>query len=104
VAYQPPLFRMATANDDGTMHVYFDHAEGLTARNGTVGGFEIAGADGKYVAADAKIDGETVVVKADAVKHPQYVRYGWAQWETHFLYNAAGLPMSTFTNEAVPKQ
>ena len=40
--------------------------------------FEIAGADGKFLPADAKIDGTTVVVSNAAVAAPKAVRYAWA--------------------------
>jgi sialate O-acetylesterase len=33
------------------------------------------------------------------VQQPRYVRYNWANVVPVNLYNAAGLPMSTFTSE-----
>ena len=103
VPYRSPLFRQATTElmpgGTGAMRVWFDQAEGLTARGKAITGFEIAGADKKYVAADARIEGETVTVSASAVTHPEYVRYGWMGVMESNLYNAAGLPMSTFTSE-----
>jgi sialate O-acetylesterase len=48
----------------------FDHAAGLTARGGTLQGFAIAGADKKFVWADARIEGNTVVVSSQQVKQP----------------------------------
>ena len=38
-----------------------------------------AGKDGKYVWADAMIDGDTVVVSSPRVKNPVNVRYAWVQ-------------------------
>ncbi len=58
-----PLYRQLT-REDHTLRVWFDHAEGLTAKGVTLTGFEVAGADGKYVAADAKIDGASVIVSS----------------------------------------
>lgn len=103
VAYAPPLFRQAAA-DGSQMRVWFDHAEGLTTRGGSAGDFEVAGADGVFQPADARIEGESVVASSAMVKEPKYVRYGWSPVVTHFLYNSAGLPMSTFTSEFMPKQ
>ena len=81
------------------MRVWFDHGEGLTAKGGALVGFEIAGSDHKFVPATAKIDGSQIVVSANEVKVPKYVRYAWANFSTANLYNSAGLPASTFSSE-----
>jgi sialate O-acetylesterase len=103
VAYASPLFRQATAElePDGStaLRVWFNHAEGLTTHGGASTAFEVAGADHHFVPAQAKIDGETAVVSAGAVAHPVYVRYGWMGVMPDNVFNAAGLPMSTFTSE-----
>jgi sialate O-acetylesterase len=85
--------------DNGTIRVDFSHADGLRAGPSGVGDFEIAGEDHKFVPAEAKLDGNSVVLKAAAIERPKYVRYGWTPVVTHFLYNAAGLPMGTFSSE-----
>ena len=104
--YASPLFRQATTElePDGAtaLRVWFDHAQGLTARGAPIDAFEIAGADHHFVPAQARIDGQTVLVSASAVPHPVYVRYGWMGVMPHNLYNAAGLPASTFTSETFP--
>jgi sialate O-acetylesterase len=103
VAYASPLFRQATAElqPDGAtaLRIWFDHAQGLTTHGGPSTAFEVAGADRHFVAGQAKIEGETVVVSASAVPHPVYVRYGWMGVMPDNIFNAAGLPMSTFTSE-----
>ena len=66
------------------------------AKGATVTGFEIAGADGKYSAADAKIEGTSVVVSSAAVPAPVSVRYGWAPNPNCNLFNKEGLPASPF--------
>jgi len=106
VQYEGPLFREATTeqNPDGStsMRVWFDHANGLTFHDNPVGGFELAGPDHIFKPADASIDGNTVIVSSQTLPHPQYVRYGWMGVVTSNLYNAAGLPASTFTSESNP--
>ena len=57
---------------------------------------EIAGADGRFVKADARIDGETVVVSSPSVPHPKVVRFGWGMEAQPNLVNKAGLPASPF--------
>ncbi len=93
-----PLFRRATT-EGAAMRVWFDHAGGLAARGSAPEGFEVAGDDGHFVAATARIDGPTVLVSSPQVLQPEYVRYAWPNAPQANLYNAAGLPASTFTSE-----
>jgi sialate O-acetylesterase len=62
-------------------------------------GFAICGADKRWVWAEAKIDGDTVLVSSKQVPSPIAVRYGWADNPTCNLYNAAGLPASPFRTD-----
>lgn len=105
VAYASPLFREATTEvrRDGSMamRVWFEAAQGLTTHGGPAStAFEIAGADHHFVSAQSRIEGATVLVWSPDVEHPAYVRYGWMGVMPDNIFNAAGLPMSTFTSEA----
>jgi sialate O-acetylesterase len=95
VEYSGPLPRQVT-KEAGALRVWFDHADGLTGRGGPVKGFEVTGADGKWSAAEARVQEGTVVVRSDAVETPVRVRYGWADNPDCNLFNAAGLPASPF--------
>jgi sialate O-acetylesterase len=67
---------------------------------GALVGFSVAGADGKFVWADARITGrDTVTVHSPAVPHPVAVRFGWANYPVVNLYNAEGLPASPFRTD-----
>jgi len=103
VEYSGPLFRQAAADGEG-IRIWFDHAgSGLVAKGGTLLGFEIAGSDGRFVPAAARVDGKTVVVSSAQVAEPKYVRYGWANAPSINLFNSEGLPASPFTSEdAIP--
>lgn len=70
----------------------------LTASSAPLQGFEVAGADGVFHAADAAVQGNTVVVHSDAVAAVAQVRYLWglAPNSSSMLYDAAGLPASPF--------
>jgi len=99
VEFSGPLFRHAGRNGHD-MQVWFDHAEGLTAKGGGAPeGFEVAGADRKYQPATAKLDGDSVIVSSPGVMQPKYVRYGWKDVPIVNLYNSAGLPASPFSSE-----
>jgi sialate O-acetylesterase len=106
VAYRSPLFRQATTQlqPDGTaaMRVWFDNAEKLSSHGKPVAGFELAGEDRHYLPANARLDGTTVVISSPTVPHPVYVRYGWTGYFDTNLFNAAGLPASTFTSDDSP--
>jgi sialate O-acetylesterase len=66
------------------------------AEDGALTGFEITGPDGEFVAADARLEGDRVVVQCSQVQSPRAVRYNWFNWPTGNLFNAAGLPAPLF--------
>ena len=76
--------------------VHFNHADGLYFKNKDESFFEVAGADGIYHPAKAKIKDTTVVLKAKEVDRPVSVRFAWDNIAMPNLFNAAQLPASTF--------
>lgn len=80
----------------------FAHADGLTAQGGPLKGFAVAGPDGVFTWADARIEGNEVVVSAPAVETPVAVRYAWADNPEANLYNGAGLPAVPFRTDNWP--
>jgi len=98
-----PLYRSMT-KENGAIRLAFDHVGGgLTTPDGApLRGFAVAGADRRFVWADARIDGNTVVVSSRAVADPVAVRYGWANNPAVNLYNAEGLPASPFRTDDWP--
>ena len=96
IEYSGPLFR-EVPSDGPSLRVWFDHTTGgLQAKGGEVRGFEVAGEDGRFHSADARIDGANVIVSSTSVPEPKTVRYGWANNPDCNLYNGAGLPASPF--------
>ncbi|HEU4936512.1 MAG TPA: sialate O-acetylesterase [Vicinamibacterales bacterium] len=95
-----PLYRQFTREGD-TIRIWFDHAgKALKVRgNGPLTGFQIAGTDGKYVAATARIDGATVLVSSPEVTEPRSVRYAWDYNPDGNLVNEWGLPASIFRTD-----
>jgi sialate O-acetylesterase len=87
--------------EGSAIRVKFSHADSLVARDGSLKWFNIAGADGKFVPAEAKIDGDTVVVSSADVPAPVAVRYAWVNFpDGGHLYNSAGLPAAQFRSDA----
>jgi sialate O-acetylesterase len=101
VEYSGPSLRQVTAGDS-SLRVWLDHAEGLVARGGAVRGFEVAGEDRVFRAAEARLEGASVVVRSPGVERPVWVRYGWRDNPDCNLYNAAGLPASPFRARFTP--
>jgi sialate O-acetylesterase len=109
IVFSGPMYKDMKV-ESGKVRLSFDYADdGLQAKSDDVAGFTIAGADKKFVAAKAKIDGKTVVVWSDEVKEPASVRFGWVNCPDATLFNKAGLPASPFktddwTWDTAPKQ
>lgn len=112
----PPVLR-SWAVADGAFKLTFDHAEGwyvYRPDNALAAGFEVAGADGKFVPAeilnftrldagagkpprrDGRIDGATLVVGAKAVPDPRKLRYLHSKPWTGTVFNESSLPLGPF--------
>ncbi len=98
VAYSGPVFDSIKI-EGKEARVKFLNGDGLMARGDKLRGFAIAGEDQKFVRADAKVEGDSVVVSAPTVEKPVAVRYGWADNPDCNLYNAADLPASPFRTD-----
>ena len=101
IEYSGPRYR-SMKKDGNTIHLTFDHVGGgLVAQgDGKLQGFSIAGADKKFVWADARIEGNTIAVASPLVPDPIAVRYGWAMNPVVNLYNKDGLPASPFRTDS----
>ena len=105
VMYSGPLYEsMDVEGEKIRLHFKYVYA-GLVAKNSpasTLSGFEIAGDDREFAPAEAKIDGDTVVVRGEKVPHPVAVRYAWGMNPRCNLYNRASLPASPFRTDDWP--
>ena len=84
------------------IHFWPETAEGLSSGGAALQGFAIAGADGKYVWADAQIDGDTVLVSSSEVPFPTFVRYDYTRRPWGNLVNGEGMLASPFSTEPLP--
>jgi len=102
IVYSGPLYDSFTIAGD-TMRVRFQHTGGgLQARGDTLKGFAIAGADRKFHHANARIEGNEVVVSSPEVAAPAAVRYAWANSPDCNLHNKEGFPASPFRTDDWP--
>ena len=82
------------------MRINFNpHGQLVAKGGGALQGFSVAGADHKYVWANATIDGDAVVVSSPAVTSPVAARYAWTSSDAWNLFNDAGLPASPFQTD-----
>jgi len=78
----------------------FKHTgSGLVAKDGELKGFTIAGPDGNFTPAKARIEGNQVIVESPWVPAPKSVRYGWAATPDVNLFNQEGLPATPFRTD-----
>lgn len=98
IVYSGPLFESMQQKGKELVLSFSNAGGGLQVRgNGGLQHFAIAGADKKYVWADAKIVGDKVVLGSASVAKPVYVRYAWDDNPAGAnLYNKEGLPASPF--------
>lgn len=103
VAYSGPEYASMKAEGDKIVLTFKQLNGGLIAKGGEpLKGFQIAGEDKHWHWADAKIDGDSVIVSSSDVPHPVAVRYAWANNPVANLYNKAGLPAVPFRTDDWP--
>ncbi|WP_029272876.1 sialate O-acetylesterase [Flavobacterium sp. KJJ] len=93
-----PLFKEMEQKGNQLILSFTDVGSGLIAKNNAVlRGFEIAEKDGKFVWANAVIEGNKIKVWSDTVAQPFKVRYAWADNPIEAnLFNKEDLPASPF--------
>ncbi|HVV73597.1 MAG TPA: sialate O-acetylesterase [Verrucomicrobiae bacterium] len=98
IVYSGPVYASSAISGNKITISFSQVGSGLMTNDGEdPQEFAIAGADRKFVWADAKIEGDKVVVWSDEVKDPKFVRYAWADSPVDpNLYNKEGLPASPF--------
>ncbi len=78
------------------VEVSFDHSDGLNFHGKKGTHFEIAGGDGNFYPAKAKIKNDKIILSAKEVKEPTKVRFAWSNTALPNLFNGVGLPASSF--------
>ena len=96
-----PIYR-SMRREPGHIVLRFDAAEGgLVLRPAPQGsGFEVAGGDGRFVAAEARVRGRELVVSSAKVPEPAAVRYAFTNTPAATLFDSAGLPAPSFRSDA----
>jgi sialate O-acetylesterase len=98
IVYSGPIYKSSETDGNKIIISFTNTGSGLISIDGEpLNQFAIAGADKKFVWANAKIEGDKVIVWNETITNPMYVRYAWADNpEGANLYNKEGLPASPF--------
>ena len=101
VVYMGPVYQSYKVDENKIAVTFVHTGSGLLSIDGEpLSRFEIAGADHKFIWANAKIVENGVEVWNDRIPNPKYVRYAWSDNpEGANLYNKEGLPASPFRTD-----
>jgi len=115
VVYSGPIFESAKSEGSAIRVLFREVGAGLTIGSApylapgvaplpttSLAGFMIAGEDRYWVLADAKIEGNSVLVSSPQVANPVAIRYAWENAPRCNLYNKEGLPTSPFRTDDWP--
>jgi sialate O-acetylesterase len=87
----------------GALKINFIYDDGgLAVKDGKLGEFSIAGKDRQWHWANAKIEGDSILVSSPDVPEPVAARYAWQANPEATLYNGAGLPAVPFRTDNWP--
>ncbi|MEP6950612.1 MAG: sialate O-acetylesterase, partial [Ginsengibacter sp.] len=101
IVFSAPVYQSMKIDKNRVIIAFANVASGLITKNGgALKQFAVADSNKKFIWADAKIEGNKVIVWNDEVSHPIAVRYAWADNpEGSNLYNKNGLPVSPFRTD-----
>ena len=98
-----PTFHSVEFKNEKAIIVFKNLGKGWQIKDqyGYIKGFEIAGANHQFFYAQARIEGDNIIVTSDKVMEPQAVRYGWTDSPIDAnLYNLEGFPASPFRTDS----
>lgn len=102
IAYKSPMYKEMKV-EKNKLRLFFENAEKrLVLKSGDPTGFLIAGADQNFLPAQAKVEGNTIVVWNNSVKKPTAVRYGFSNSFVPKLFSSDGLPVNLFRTDNFP--
>jgi sialate O-acetylesterase len=101
IEYSGPRYDSMKVEGNAVRIKFIHTTGGLVAKGGELKTFVIAGKDGKFVPASARIEKDAVVVSSPDVAEPVAVRYAWDNYpEGCNLYNGDGLPAAPFRTDS----
>ena len=99
IACQSPVYTTHSLEKDKIKIQFANAGNGLMVKGDKISSFEIAGEDKVFVAAQAKISGNSVIVSNKNIKIPVAVRFAFNNTATPNLFNKEGLPVNLFRTD-----
>ncbi len=100
IACQSPVYSTHSLEKDKIKIQFSNAGNGLMVKGDKISSFEIAGEDKVFVAAQAKISGNSVIVSNKNIKSPIAVRFAFNNTATPNLFNKEGLPVNLFRTDS----
>ena len=99
IVYQSPMYQSMEVKGN-TIRIFFSHVStGLKCSGKKITQFTIAGEDRRFVPAEVKIDGKSVIVSAKEIKKPVAVRFLFDNASVGNLFSNEGLPVAPFRTD-----
>lgn len=102
LVHSGPLYRSLEINGEKAIVSFSEIGSGLMMKDEQLKGFEVAGENQQFFKANAKIEGDKIIVHSDKVKKPKAVRYAFYNTSEAILFNKEGLPASSFRTDDWP--
>lgn len=99
ISYKSPQYVSMQVLKDKISLQISNASNGLVSTGKSISGFFIAGADQVWVAADAKIENDRIIVSSKQVKEPVQVRYGFGNTIIGNIASKEGLPLCPFRTD-----
>jgi sialate O-acetylesterase len=101
IVHSGPIYKSMKIKKNKIVLTFTNTGSGLAAKGSdTLSHFEICGRDKKFVWANARIEGDRVIIWNESIPRPVAVRYAWADNpQGANLYNKEGLPASPFRTD-----
>jgi sialate O-acetylesterase len=96
-----PVYKSMVIEGSTAKITFGNIGTGLFSPESSIPEFEVAGKEGNFVRASAKIVENEVWVTSPAVRVPETVRYCWRNSAEGKLFNSFGLPASQFRTKQV---
>lgn len=99
IVYKSPMYKSMQVEKNKIWINFYNVDKGLMSKESRITEFYISGEDKHFVPANVKIEGNSVVVWNESVKHPVAVRFGFTNSAIPNLFSKEGLPVNIFRTD-----
>ena len=99
ISFDSPVYSNHVVEKDKIKIHFNNAANGLIAKGDQISSFEIAADDKRFLPAQAKIEGNTIIVSNKNIKNPVAVRFAFNNTAIPNLFNKEGLPVNLFRTD-----